>query len=525
MNRFVTFLLSFLSTCIVQSQELFNFYLEPHSNQDKIILHTIVYRKPLTYFAGIQTSSSGNVLDVSLCYQNSSGIGTTWDDQTFIIDLPSGFSSFEMNINLYGDDDGAPCELTSLVDSGEINFDIPYNPTDFTTIPDNYFELYLENTLSGDGSINGLVPTHKIENVSSVFLDDTFFIIDPIYTIEGIEDFTRLRVLNFTDNSISQVDLGNNLNLQSLYCSFNNLSELDVRFNTDLRLLYTGWNNLTELDISENILLERLSFAEEGLTSIDLNNNSNLKFLSFNGANLVNIDVSTNLLLEELGIGTTTFTELDVSNNTLLRNLSLTNTLITNLDLTNNLLLEDIECQHGVLEHIAITGLTNLKDLYIIDNNLHELDASSNTSLENLSVLFNDLHMLNIQNGNNENMTTMYAQGNPNLFCIQVDDEDQAPYVNWGADPQVIYSEDCSLGNIHFHNMEVVVSPNPFRDTITLHSKTIIDQVSLFNLFGQQLGTWRSGFDHLVLGDLASGVYILKIVSEGKIETVTLAKN
>lgn len=497
-------------------QEFFNFYLEPHPDQDKIVLHTVVYRKPLTFLGGIQTSSAGNVLDVSLCYQNSSSIGTTWDHQTFTIDLPNGFSNYEMNLSLFGDDDGAPCELTNLVDSDVINFDYPYNPTDFINIPDNYFELYLENTLSGDGSINGIVPTHKIENVSSVFLDDSLFIIDPIASIEGIENFSRLRVLNFEDNNISGVDLSNNLNLEQLICSLNNLDQLDVSVNTGLKLLWSGFNNFTQIDISNNTLLENLALAENGLTEIDLTQNINLKYLSIGGENLNGLNLNNNVLLEDLIVGNANFPDLDLSNNLELRSFHCDNSMFEQLDFSANLLLQEINCQSNSLQNVDVSGLTSLTRLYLIDNNLQELDVSSNTSLQELSVLFNDLHDLNVRNGNNENMTTMLAMFNPNLYCVQVDDEDQAPYPGWGVDPQTVFSEDCSLDISTSEIRSIEIYPNPvsrkvFIDNITadVYLLQLID--SRGSIIIEKTPTKATTELTLDLEALESGLYLLRV--------------
>jgi hypothetical protein len=54
----------------------------------------------------------------------------------------------------------------------------------------------------------------------------------------------------------------------------------------------------------------------------------------------------------------------------------------------------------------------------------------------------NNLTHLNLKNGNNEKLKILEAYSNPNLFCIEVDNEDIYSN-NWILDPQTILSTDC----------------------------------------------------------------------------------
>ena len=89
---------------------------------------------------------------------------------------------------------------------------------------------------------------------------------------------------------------------------------------------------------------------------------------------------------------------------TALTNLSCVSNQITNLDLSANANLVSLTCQ---INQISI------------------LDLSSNTNLVTLQCFDNQLTSLDVRNGNNTNMSfiSSYAgTGNPNLFCVNVDD-------------------------------------------------------------------------------------------------------
>src|SRR5690606_19466103 len=113
---------------------------------------------------------------------------------------------------------------------------VSYNTTaQFTSIPDTGFEQALiDLDIDSDGVVDGQVLIADIENVTELILLDNYHITD----LTGIEDFVALEVLNLHHNF--------------------DLTSLDVSNNLALRILDVSQNSLTELDLSNNILLEEL---------------------------------------------------------------------------------------------------------------------------------------------------------------------------------------------------------------------------------------------------------------------------
>ena len=92
----------------------------------------------------------------------------------------------------------------------------------------------------------------------------------------------------------------------------------------------------------------------------------------------------------------------------------------------------------------GIESFTNLKSLNCILNNITDLDLSNNTQLTVLNADKNNLESLNVANGNNSNFTLFKTEENPNLICIQVDNQKYS-LDNWiFTDEQTGFSEDCS---------------------------------------------------------------------------------
>ena len=169
--------------------------------------------------------------------------------------------------------------------------------------------------------------------------------------------------------------------LTELKCYNNQLTSLDVSSNNALTFLHCQGNQLISLDLSNNIVLETIYCGLNQLAYLDLPNSSTLTFLDCFGNQLTSLDVYQNTALGMMGCGANQLTSLNVSNN------------------------------------------TYLTVLYC-DNNL--------------------LECLNVKNGNNEYFINLYASGNPNLTCIEVDDINYSTN-NWtNIDPQTSFSTDCN---------------------------------------------------------------------------------
>jgi len=169
--------------------------------------------------------------------------------------------------------------------------------------------------------------------------------------------------------------------LTELKCFNNQLASLDVSSNNALTFLHCQGNQLISLDLSSNIVLETIYCGLNQLAYLDLPNSSTLTFLDCFGNQLTSLDVYQNTALGMMGCGANQLTSLNLSNNTYLSVLN-------------------------------------------CDNNL--------------------LECLNVKNGNNQYFINLYASGNPNLTCIEVDDVNYSTN-NWtNIDPQTSFSTDCN---------------------------------------------------------------------------------
>ena len=107
-----------------------------------------------------------------------------------------------------------------------------------------------------------------------------------------------------------------------------------------------------------------------------------------------------------------------------------------------------LECSYNQLDSLDVSQNTALTYLYCYDNQLTSLNVSQNTALTYLWCESNQLSSLDVRNGNNTNFVYFSATNNPNLYCIDVDDDAFSTF-NWTGfyfvfDSQHYFSNNCS---------------------------------------------------------------------------------
>ncbi|MFN0289971.1 T9SS type A sorting domain-containing protein [Pedobacter helvus] len=193
-----------------------------------------------------------------------------------------------------------------------------------------------------------------------------------------------------------------------------------------------------------------------------------LQLTNKNIADLTGIEAFVNI--NALVANDNQLTELNVTKNIALKFLFCQNNQLNSLDVTKNIILEMMYCNANKIQSLYLTKNTVLNTLICEDNLLTGLDVSQNTSLIRLicgnnpissldvsnnialTQLFCEnspaLSSLNLKNGKNDILYLVIANQNPKLFCIEVDDVDQAnTYTTnggWQKDASANYKTNCN---------------------------------------------------------------------------------
>lgn len=280
-------------------------------------------------------------------------------------------------------------------------------------------------------------------------------------------------------NNDGEIQISEALSVTDMQVQDRNISSMEglQSFENITKLLCFD-NNLTEIDLSQNILLDELWVNQNNLSSLDVTMLPDLDFLSS----------SDNLLIE-----------LDVSQNPNLRIFRTSRNQILAIDLSNNLLLEQFWCS---------------------DNQVSVLDITNNSILTTFTGKGNpQLTTLNLQNGNNINMSRMWAQDNPLLDCILVDDEtanypscDLTDNTGWCKDPEAIYANDpssCSLGIRDIVEKSLEIFPNPASEILEVRSNIPVLSIEIKSISGQLvLVTDEKIMD---ISSLPTGLFIVSV--------------
>ena len=233
-----------------------------------------------------------------------------------------------------------------------------------TYFPDPKFRNYLVNTA---GYSKGYLMQSDV--------DERFYFNDlysrDIYSLKGIEYFTKLKTLKCNNNHLTSLDLSENDYLQEVDCSYNQLTSLEISNYGSIAKILCGNNSFTELtirfhdhnlktlDVSNCPYLTELYCYQNILTSLNVSNCTALKNLNCQGNNLTSLDVSTLKNLTSLSCYFNKLTSLDLSNNTKLTYLSAGGNQLTSLSLQNCTAINHVGLSRNLINNSNMTAFIN----------------------------------------------------------------------------------------------------------------------------------------------------------------------
>lgn len=387
---------------------------------------------------------------------------------------------------------------------------------------------------------------------------------------------TALTLLDCSANQLTSLDVSPNIALTYVACSQNQLTSLNVKNgnNTNFTEFYaddnpdltcievddaaystTNWTNIdAQTSFSEDCSLAETYVPDDNfeqalidlgydtvlddyVTTANISGVTSLSVASLNIADLTgiedftaltylncqmnqltNLDVTQNIQLETLALKDNFITDLDVSQNTALTSFDCRINQLTSLDVSQNTALNYLDCYNNQLSNLDVDQNTALTVLSCGTNQISNLDVSQNSILVQLLCDDNQLTSLNVKNGNNSNVTTFYANNNPSLNCIEVDDAAYSA-ANWTfIDAQTSFSEDCSTLSVIDNTFNALtIYPNPASGIVNIKTQNTIVTLELYSILGKQLITVQSQ-DHIDVSGFQTGIYLLKIkTNEGSI--------
>ena len=362
--------------------------------------------------------------------------------------------------------------------------------------------------------------------------------------LDAINSNTILKKLNISNNYFGTIDISTITTIEELNCNSNQITSLiGTVNNTNLKILSIDDNNLTGsgIDVSNYTVLTNLSMRSNLFTgTLDLTANNNLITLDFSdntidnimldsAASLTSLQGSQNELnsltltnyndLKTLNIAYNTIDELILNSNTALKYFNASNNVLPSLDLSNQTELVELNVSSNMMSELTLPlDIGNLRTINCSDNLLEVIildtigtngcpaDPELNSlgfpdyCPENISINVsnNQLEFLSVKMVDYPEITNFNAMTNPNLNCIEIDDNNLVPDGpdDWQKDDLAEYNENCHFG-------ETYIPDDGFE-------QALIDLgYDSFNA-----GT-ADGLDNYVSTDNIDSITILEIFNEG----------
>lgn len=312
-----------------------------------------------------------------------------------------------------------------------------------------------------------------------------------ISSLNGIHNFSNLKVLEIGSNNLTNLDLSQNTQLKTVFCDNNNLTNLIVNQNLLLEYLSCSWNSLPTINLPNSASFQKLYCTNNQISNLNISNNSGLKVLRIENNPISNLYLNSNANLEELNFSATP---------------------ISNINLSSNI---------------------NLKKL-TTSSNLTTLNVAQNTNLQELYTQGSSLTSVDVRNGNNSNMLNVLfgnVTQSPLLRCIFVDWKDSSTLTNFWIKPYTAtYVENVTECNSLLSTGEITMKkqfstyPNPFKNSINIFSNSDFTKYEIINSDGRVIQSGYLQNSKIDTSLLINGTFFLRLYDGKDYATMKIIK-
>ena len=362
------------------------------------------------------------------------------------------------------------------------------------TIPVDYeFKQFLISQYY-DTNNNGNIELSEVNTKTELNVNSQY-----LSSLQGIQYFTSLEVLDCQYNCFNSLDVSMLSNLRVLKCGGNNSS------------LGNCGLNFTSLNVSGLTNLEQLEIGHASLNNLNLTGLINLETLRCRNNIITSLNLDTLVNLKTLDCDSNEITTLEVSNCTQLEYLSCDYNNISNLVVNGLSNLNYLSCTNNGMQSIELTGLVSLLNFYCFANNLTTINTNDLIALQGFYCNSNQISSLDLQNQLNLKILTAYGNQLTNLNLSNT------------ILLEEIMIENNQINELfvnHLVNLEkLFVGANPLSSLVVdnLHNLTalrvdltFLTALDLSNL--NQLQTLSISYTNIVSIDLSSLDFILSFI-------------
>lgn len=296
----------------------------------------------------------------------------------------------------------ANAQIVNIPDANFKNLLLNAGTENFYGVAKNNLDVPIVIDVNNDGQIQNT----EAASVWSLSL----FYNQNIASMEGIEAFINLRLLDCSITNITSLDVTGLTNLKELDCSLAHITSLNVSGLNNLERLDCSGCYLVQLDVSGLPNLKYLDcmnnynpIAAEVtyLTSVNLSNLPNLEHFNAMGNKIADIDISNLPKLKVFDVTQNVIaSSLDFSGSPLLERMGLDFNKIPSVNIINNENLVYAYLSENELDELIVGEKPFLNTLMCGDNNLTTIDISGCPVLQDFHCAWNQIDYINLKNGN-----------------------------------------------------------------------------------------------------------------------------
>lgn len=383
-----------------------------------------------------------------------------------------------------------------------------------------------EQSLTIDSNNNGEIEVSEVQDIDRLDISNA-----GITDLTGISNFSGLKLLNCSNNMLTEITIDSSISLMALWANHNAITSVNVNYSL-MEDLDLSFNELTTLSIANANFYESLNLSYNHLANLSLNtvmaqyfivNNNNLNSIQYNG----------NITLYRLAnFRNNHFSLLRFPGNVYFHNSC---DLLVGGNLDDKLYFDG--AQPGNISYASANNTSfDLGNFYMTKD--CDPEEQGNVSIQNSP----NLQQLIFKNGYNHTTLTCNEGGDifqipalyltiancPNLsqICVDADEQPffQARITELGLQNQITVDSNCTSSILGMQTQATIepftVFPVPVRDVLYLQSNTgiAIRSIEIYNNLGQLIQKELGNKKSLDVSKLAKGSYYLEIKTNDLID-------
>ncbi len=201
-----------------------------------------------------------------------------------------------------------------------------------------------------------------------------------------------------TNNELTKLDISSCPSIKSVDIRRNNINSFITAANAQLSSLLLSDNRFTNFTLNSKPELTTLALENNLISNLNVSNNPKLATFTFSNNPLININASNCVTLPDISYSEGNLSQLNISGCTTINSVKVSKNQLQTINLTGCKALKNLYCEENRISSLSMTDATELELVNCSNNLLVQLDLRTNTKLKTLLCNTNQIASINAQN-------------------------------------------------------------------------------------------------------------------------------